>query len=141
MAIYKKILIAFDGSECCKRAAEKGLELAVDQGADVVGVKVIDFIGDLIAPSDALWARIKEDVHKKADVILGELDSMAKLKGVAFKPVIREGTAVHEIITQADESDVDLIVMGIRGRSSGKHLGNNARLMLLNLNCPIMLVC
>jgi nucleotide-binding universal stress UspA family protein len=141
MAIYKKILIAFDGSECCKRAAERGLELAVDQKADVIGIKVIDFIGDLIAPSDALWARIRDDVHKKAEALLGELESMAKQKGVALKPVIREGTAVREIITQADESGVDLIVMGIRGRSSGKHLGNNARLTLSDAKCPIMLVC
>ncbi len=141
MAIYKKILIGFDGSECCVRAAEKALELAKDQKAEVIGLKVIDFIGDLIAPSDALWERIREDVHKKAEVMLGELVSMAKTSGVPFTPVIREGTAAREIVAQARESGADIIVMGIRGKSSGKHLGNNPRMVLLEAPCPIMLVC
>jgi nucleotide-binding universal stress UspA family protein len=141
MAIYKKILIAFDGSECCKRAAERGLELAKDQKAEVIGVKVIDFIGDLIAPSDALWERIREDVHKKAEDMLGELVSMAGESGVAFTPVIREGTAAREIVAQAKESGAEIVVMGIRGMSSGKHLGNNPRMVLLDAPCPVMLVC
>jgi nucleotide-binding universal stress UspA family protein len=141
MAIYKKILVAFDGSECCVRAAERALELAKDQKAEVIGVKVIDFIGDLIAPSDALWERIREDVHKKAEDMLSELVGMAEASGVPFTPVIREGTAAREIVAQAKESGAEIIVMGIRGMSSGKHLGNNPRMVLLEAPCPIMLVC
>jgi nucleotide-binding universal stress UspA family protein len=127
MAIYRKILIAFDGSETSKRAAERGLELAADQKAEVIGVKVIDFTGELVAPSDALWARIRDDIHKKAEAILSELVSMAKHREVVLTPIIREGGTEHEIIAQAKESSADIIVMGTVGR------------MLIDAPCPVML--
>lgn len=140
MAIYKKILIAFDGSESSIRAAEKGLELATDQKAEVIGMKVIDFIGELVSPSDTLWAQIRDDIHKKAEGILSELVSMAEKRGVTLRTVIKEGGTEHEIITHAKESGADIIVMGTVGRSAGTRMGKNVRKMLIDAPCPIMLV-
>jgi nucleotide-binding universal stress UspA family protein len=140
MAIYKKILIAFDGSEAGKRAAERGIELAVDQKAEVIGVKVIDFTGELVAPSDTLWARIRDDIHEKAEAILSELVSMAKQREVVLTPIIREGGTEHELITQAKESGADIIVMGTAGRSARTQVGKNVRRMLIDAPCPVMLV-
>lgn len=141
MAICKKILIPFDGSELSKRAAEKGIAIAVDQGAEVVGLKVITFEGGLITPSDGLWEAIMEDHKKKAKAILDQLDSMAKEKGLEITLEIREGGVEEEMMTIAEEIGADLIIMGMGGHSGlGKYLGKSLDRVLLEAPCPVMVV-
>ncbi len=141
MAIFKKILIPFDGSPPSKRAAEKGLALAIDQKAEVVGLKVITFVGELITPSDRLWATIVDDLREKAKEILSELESMAKEKGLTIELEIRDGGAEEEMIFIAGKIDADLIVMGMGGKSGmGKYLGKSIARVLKDAPCPVMIV-
>ncbi len=141
MAICKKILIPFDGSPPSKRAAEKGLAIAIDQKSEVVGLKVITFAGELISPSDRLWATIVDDLREKAREVLSELESMAKEKGLTIKLEIREGGAEEEMVSVASEIGADLIVMGMGGKSGmGKYLGKSIARVLKDAPCPVMVV-
>ncbi len=142
MAIFKKIVIPFDGSEPSKRAGSKALELAKDQGAEVIGIKVISFTGELIAPTDALWARIEKDLHAKAQGIIDELVSMASEQGVELKTEILEGEASTEVLRYVNENNVDLIVMGHSGRGGigKKIMGSRAARIIKDAPCPVMVV-
>lgn len=141
MAICNKILIPFDGSEPSKRAAEKGLAIAIDQKATVVGLKVITFEGGLVTPSDQLWEMLLDDHKKKARAILEELESMAKEKGLEITLEIREGGVEDEMVAIAEEIGADLIVMGMGGRSGlGKYLGKSLDRVLLEAPCPVLVV-
>ncbi len=140
MAVFKKILIPFDGSPLSIRAAEKGLAIAIDQEAEVVGLNIITFEG-AISPSDRLWAAIVDDLREKAATILGELESMAKEKGLTIKLEIRDGGAEEEMVSVAEEIGADLIVMGMGGTSGmGKHLGKSLARVLQEAHCPVMVV-
>ncbi len=140
MAVFKKILIPFDGSPLSKRAAEKGLEIAIDQKAEVVGLNIITFEG-VISPSDRLWAVIVDGLREKAGEILGELESMAKEKGLTIELEIRDGGAEEEMVSVAEEIGADLIVMGMGGTSGmGKHLGKSLARVLQEAHCPVMVV-
>ncbi len=141
MAVFKKILIPFDGSEPSKKAAEKAFELAVDQGAEVYGIKVISFIGELITPSDSLWATIEADLREKARSILKELETMAENKGVKITTTVREGSAESEVINYAKEIGADLIVMSTGGKGGmGRYLGKTADRVMREAPCPVMVV-
>ena len=147
MATFKKILISFDGSQPCRRAAAQALELAAEQGAEVVGVKVVSFSFETIAPSDAIWATIVSDLRAKANSVLDELEAMAKEKKVAFSREVREGDVEHEIILCAEKNECDLIVLGIGGRASrlGRFLGKGQQKMSLrslikDADCPVMIL-
>lgn len=141
MAIFSKILIPFDGSGPSKRAAEKGLAIAVDQQAEVVGLKVITFVGELITPSDRVWATIVEDLRGKARKILGELESMAQASGLKITLEVREGGAEEEMVALASKIGADLIVMGMGGRTGmGKYLGKSISRVLKEAPCPVMVV-
>ena len=141
MAIFKKILIPFCGSSASKKAAEKGLAIAIDQKADVAGLMIITFVGELIAPSDRLWAVIMNDLREKAKEVLGELESMAKEKKLTIELEIREGDAEEEMVSAASEVGADLIVMGMGGESGmGKHLGKSIARLLKDAPCPVMVV-
>ena len=52
MATFKKVLIPFDGSKCSRHAAKTGIDIARDEGAEIVGLKVLNFGGGLITPTD-----------------------------------------------------------------------------------------
>ncbi len=142
MAIFRKIVIPFDGSDPSKRAASQALDLAKDQGAEVIGIKVISFTGELIAPTDALWASIEKDLHDKAQAVLDELISLASGKGVELKTEILEGETATEIINYAKENNVDLIVVGHSGKGGigRKIMGSRTARMMNDATCPVLVV-
>ncbi|MCK4738922.1 MAG: universal stress protein [Deltaproteobacteria bacterium] len=141
MATFKKVLIPFDGSECSRHAAKKGIAIAKDEGADIVGIKVIGFTGGLIAPSDNLWKVIEDDLYHKADEILDDLEMIAKEEGVTLTREVREGSIEREVLDFAKSSSTDLIVMGATGKSGvGKYLGRTADRILRDSSCPVMVV-
>lgn len=147
MAIYKKILISYNGSQPCRRAAEKAMELAADQGAEVIGLKVIAFSYETIAPSDRLWETIMDDLKGKAAAILEELKPMAEEKGVSLTTETREGVAEEELVGYASEIGADLIVMAVGGRASrmGRFLGKgqqrvSIRTVVSEAPCPVLLL-
>lgn len=147
MAMYKKILIGYDGSEPCQRAAAHAIALAKEQGAELVGVKVISFSFETIVPSDQLWDAIMEDLRGKASAILDELGSMATEQGMKVKLEVREGDAGEEIAAMANEIGADLIVLAVGSRSSrmGRFLGQGQRRLSIRtiateVNCPLLLV-
>ncbi|GMR04351.1 MAG: universal stress protein [Thermodesulfobacteriota bacterium] len=141
MAVFNRILIPYDGSGPSRRAALKGMEIAEDQKAEVFGLKVISYIGELITPSDSLWATIEGDLRNKAAAILNDLVAIAADKGIEIKTELREGDATEEVVAYADELHADLIVLGLGGRSGmGKYLGRNVDKILREATCPVMVV-
>ncbi len=141
MGVFKKILVPYDGSDPAKRAAMKAIEIAKDQGAELYGIKVISFIGELITPSDAVWAIIENDIRAKARGILDEFVTMASDQGMNVQTTIREGDATEETVAYASEIGADLIVMGYGGRGGmGKYLGRNVKKIVSESPCPVMVV-
>ena len=137
MAVFKKILVAYDGSQASKNAAEKAIAIAADQGAELVGLKVVAFEGELIPPSDRLWATIVEDLEKKGKDILGDLESKATEKGVSVLLEVRVGYVEEEIVSLTKQTGIDLIVMGI-GDKIGMHRVSIRRLVK-EAPCPVMI--
>jgi len=147
MATFNKILIPYYGSEACKRAAGKAIELAKEQGSELVGLKVIAFSFETIAPSDNLWEAIRDDLQGKAEATLSKLEEQVKESGLEIKLEVREGDAEDEIISVANEVGADLIVMSLGSRVSrlGKFLGKgqqrlSVRTLVAEAPCPVMFI-
>jgi len=147
MATFNKILIPYYGSEACKRAAGKAIELAKEEGAQLVGLKVIAFSFETIAPSDNLWEAIKEDLQGKAEATLARLKEQVQEGGLDIDLEIREGDSEEEIVNVAAEVGADLIVMSLGSRVSrlGKFLGKgqqklSVRTLVSEAPCPVMFV-
>lgn len=148
MGMYRKILIGYDGSEPSKKAAAHAIALAKEQGAELVGVKVISFSYETIVPSDQLWSAIVDDLKSKAAGLLQGLESMASEQGQSVGLEIREGDVGEEIANLAKDIGADLIVLAVGSRSSrmGRFLGQGQRrLSIRELTmgvspCPVLLV-
>ena len=104
-AVYRRILIATDGSATADRAARKGYELAAELEAEVVLV----FVGH-----PATGTLITDDT---VAVYAGEVSTEVR---------VEHGDPVERILASASERNCDLIVVGNKGMTGAKRFFLNA---------------
>jgi len=145
--MYKKILIATDGSDNSLRASRHGIKLAKAQGAEAIVIYVINeaIISSVIS---AIIRRgppkedIREQLKKSAALAANEVVKMGEAAGVKVEPIIREGDPAGRIVETARMEDADLIVMGSHGEGgiSSKLIGSVAQKVLNWAEEPVMVV-
>jgi len=124
--LYRKIMIATDGSENAEKAAVSGIDIAKLSGAKLYAVTVmptiphLSYFGVPIEPPKNV-SRDEETLHKHfeedAMKTLEAVKEMATKAGVQMETVMLEGHPGSEIIDFAENNDIDLIVMGTLGRT------------------------
>jgi nucleotide-binding universal stress UspA family protein len=124
--IYKKIVIATDGSENAKKAASSAIELARLAGAKLYVLNVIPTIPHLSyygipiePPTQVSFDEREFEVNLEAsgNRALSEIKEMGEKVGVKVESVLIRGHPGSEIIAFAEKNDIDLIVMGTLGKS------------------------
>lgn len=117
--VYKKIMVATDGSEHVRRAVETAVEIAKISGSKLYAVYVINYGGPSIAyPGNAGWERVTlEYFRTEGREATAYVENSAKTENVEVESVILEGNPANEIVDFAEENDIDLIVMGTLGRT------------------------
>ena len=144
--MFKKILIATDGSEHAKHALNYAVESAVKWGAKLMILTVVPPISPLVYSSEFGASYIPElmDDHRKSHQrILSEAANIVKNKKLDIQVVTRleEGRPSDVIVDTAKEEDVDLIVMGSRGMGGiTGFLGSTSRHVVEACTKPILIV-
>lgn len=115
--MYDDILVATDGSDRAARAAEHAIELADQVDGTVHALYVMDMgDGDFVAtPSDI--AETRSRLEEKGREFVNDVEVAASESGVTCETAVEPGIPEDEIIDYADERDMELIVVGKRGRS------------------------
>jgi nucleotide-binding universal stress UspA family protein len=143
--MFKKILVPTDGSELARKAADTAAQLAKSQGAQIVGVYVIDpfpYIGIGDASAVGLQAYLAE-AKSVAGQALEAIAAVCKAEGVPFAGDTIERNVVYEgVIETADAEGCDLIVMASHGRQGVKALilGSVAQKVLTHAKVPVLIV-
>jgi len=143
--MFKKVLVPSDGSTQAHKAAEVAADLAKSQGAEVVGVYVVDpfpFIGVGEASAIGMQAYMAE-AQAAANRSLSDLRGICEARGVAFSGDTIERTSAHEgILETAKVEGCDLIVMGSHGRKGIEALilGSVAQKVLTHASVPVMII-
>lgn len=147
--IYKKILIATDGSPHAKNATKKAAELQKFYNCNVV---IIHSIKDNRVPSElypnieSLYSKYSsmEDLYKDAGKKL--LNSTKKMFGenesFVETRLIENETPQDYIKHIVEEEKFDLVILGSQGHHSKlkKVLGTVSSKLTKNLECDILLV-
>src|SRR6218665_2181165 len=146
--MYKRILIATDGSALSDKAVEHGLALAALTGATVVALKVVPryprsyFEGGVPADMKALKhseAQWSDAAPTMGDGAKGGGDG----QGVMVKGVIAKSDLVAEaVIAAAKKHKCDLIVMASHGRKGLKRLllGSETQHVLTHSHIPVLVL-
>jgi len=147
--LFKKILVAVDGSELSYRSVDYALDLAQKYSAQVKIITVID------APSDTLVAQAsafapqsmkkhEEKLEKAHEKIL--LKAMEKAEMLTQKILVTkealEGPPAEKIVETAKKESFDLIVMGSRGLGGIKEflLGSVSDKVADEVACPVLII-
>lgn len=122
--MIEKILVTTDGSKTAQRAANYGIDLAIQLKASVIVLSVIDeraFAGQIVPAAQTAMhvTESLEDYLREAAVgYAEEIKNMCDQKGVESRTSITKGHPVEEIVKEAKKSKADLIVIGSQGRSA-----------------------
>lgn len=143
--MFKKILVPTDGSALAQKAVATAAGLAKSQGAQIVGVYVIDpfpYIGIGDASAAGLQAYLAE-AKSVAGQALERIAQGCKAEGVPFAGDTIERNVVYEgILETAEAEGCDLIVMASHGRQGVQALilGSVAQKVLTHAKVPVLIV-
>jgi nucleotide-binding universal stress UspA family protein len=134
----KNILLATDGSPSCETAVERAIDIAKEHEASLTAVSVV-YTNDeylALAPGDV------EELIAKAKNKLAAIEQKGKEAGIKINCLVKEGEAYEAITTMAQNSNIDLIVMGSHGRKRLERLlmGSVTERTIGYAPCPVLVV-
>lgn len=150
--MFKRILVATDGSDCAQSAVSHALALAQCFKAKVVAQAVIDikrlmgpFLHDLGASIgfgnlENYRPQVRQMLADKANAALDFVEEICRTERVPFERVLGEGQVPTEIVEQAKFAD--LVVMGKEGEHadfSDAILGSTVEAVVRRTNRPVLL--
>jgi nucleotide-binding universal stress UspA family protein len=145
--MYRRILIATDGSRLSHKAIEEGIMLARSLGSSVVGFHARVPVALPYKPMIALPQKTLDLMEKPgltaARKYLAAIETLAKKAGVAFKGVDSvDPYPADSIIRAAKNEKCDLIVMASRGRRGFTRLvlGSETNHVLTRSHIPVLVV-
>ena len=146
--MYKRILVATDGSALSKKAVSSAIELAAVCGAQLLALKVVPrypqayFEGSIPLSAEEI-SRIETQWTESAQLLLAGVDKAAKAKAVSCKGVTVKSDMVSDaIIAAAKKHKADLIVMASHGRKGIKRLllGSETQQVLTHSHIPVLVL-
>ncbi|EFW90091.1 universal stress protein [Haladaptatus paucihalophilus DX253] len=139
---YDDVLVPTDGSKAAKRATEQAVELVTESGGTVHALYVMD-MGDadfVATPSDIKETRKR--LEKKGQGFVDAVKDRADESGVDCVTVVKSGIPEDEIVEYVRDQDIELVVMGRRGRSDPDKplIGSTTKRVLGVLDVPVRVV-
>ena len=146
--MYKRILIATDGSKLSKMAVSSGIQLAELIGAQIIALKVIpryplSYFEGGMAISTMDVAKIEKEWAENGQAAVDAVAASALARGVKAKAVtIRSDMVAEAIINAAKKHKCDLIVMASHGRNGIKRLlmGSETQHVLTHSHIPVLVL-
>ncbi len=148
----KKILCAVDYSDKSLEAAEYALLMARGMDTSLILLNVLETEPWLYGKKPYEWGS-KEELDKaysrekeRMEQILSNIRNKAEETSVTIRTEIlmipQTKSVAYAIVEYAEDKEVDLIIMGTRGRSGIKKmlLGSVATGVVTYAHCPVMIV-
>jgi nucleotide-binding universal stress UspA family protein len=146
--MYKKILVATDGSEPAKHAVEYAAETAEKYGANLLILTVVPPPAVIFTDVGGFTADYSLDYGKAiTSYHVGVLEDAKKSLKEKYPELnvstqIKKGYVAKKIVKASEDSEVDLIVIGSRGlgRLAGWFLGSVTNYVVNHCTKPILVV-
>lgn len=146
--MYKKILIATDGSSLSKKAVSNAISMAELTGAELVALKVIprypqSYFEGGVALAASEIGRIEKQWAEHGQAIVDAVAKTATAKGVKIKALTVKSDIVSDgIISVAKKYKCDLIIMASHGRRGIKRLllGSETQQVLTHTHIPVLVL-
>ena len=137
--MFTKILIAYDGSDHARKAADIARELANKLQADVCVVVAYEPLPSYLGKPN-IQAVIDSRMDHAEAKMKEAIEAIGNITGKVTREVL-EGPASEAILDVAEVQKIELIIMGTRGLGSLKGLliGSTSQKVLSHALCPVLL--
>jgi nucleotide-binding universal stress UspA family protein len=137
--MYKKVLLAYDGSIEGRRALREGARIAQLCGADVFLLAVVEISAGTGTLEGGFVISITEQVEIYNNILA---EGVERLRAMGFSPTARlgMGEASREIAGVAEEIGANLVVVGHRpdGPLARWWFSSVGTYLVKNLNCSVL---
>jgi nucleotide-binding universal stress UspA family protein len=137
--MYKKVLLAYDGSIEGRRALREGAKLAQLCGAEVFLLAVVETASSVATLEGGVVIPIDEQIGAYKAILA---EGVERLKAMGFSPTARLGIGdAGQVITEvAHEIDANLVVVGHRpqGPLARWLFGNVGTYLVKHLRCSVL---
>jgi nucleotide-binding universal stress UspA family protein len=146
--MYKRILVATDGSELSDKAVQSAIGLAAELKAELVALKVVPYYPQSYfegaAPIDtSAIADVEKNWEDSAQKVVAAVVTAASERGVKAQGLTAKSDLVSEtVIKTATAQNCDLIVMASHGRNGLKRLllGSETQHVLTHSHIPVLVL-
>lgn len=141
--LFKKILIATDGSENAMSAVSYGIDIAKATGAEVYALYVISDVHAATARTVMGWTEAFEKyLADRGEVATSYVEKAGNEAGVKVESVFLKGNPAEQILDYAEKNNVDMIVMGTQGLTGIKKflIGSVSENVLRHSKVPVIIV-
>ena len=138
--MFKNILLAFDGSEHALKAARVAGDMARSMQAALRVITIFDPISPYLGETN-LQAAIAGHMAQAEATLQDALKEVGEIPG-GLDSEILEGPVAEAILSVVDVRQIDLVIMGTRGRGrlAGLLLGSQSQKVVSHASCPVLLV-
>lgn len=146
--MYKKIMVATDGSKLSRKAVAAASALALELDAVLTLVRVVPHYAKTFFDGSSILSikemtQIEEDLTKKAQASLSQLLKTTVDKRISVNTVVIRSTDISgALLKVAKKTKTDLIVMASHGRGGIKRvlLGSETMLVLTHSEIPVLVI-
>ena len=150
--MFSKILVGIDGSEYSRNAVNYALDLAVKDGSELFLLAIVpskvhhgDSSGVFGMVSPSYFDEYKKEAEKWFEEIINHINKETTMDAstrVKSEVITTPFSTPASILNYAEERDVDLIVIGTRGKSGLKKmlLGSVASDVVTYSYCAVLVV-
>ena len=140
--MYDSIFVPTDGSEQATNAVKTGLDLAIELGATIHVLYVVEEFEGRIVLITAEQEQKSQQYHEHGEDIVSEVAKAAEEIGIERVTAVADGVVHDEIRRYIEENDIDFIVMGSRGLTNVEKavLGSTTDRIIRTIDKPVTVV-
>jgi len=142
--LYRKILLATDGSECSNIAAEHAIRIAEQNDAELIVLTVTEIYPVAELPVEELTRKVIKLFREESERALKHVKERIEEKESGLKFTLKsvEGKAADSILKVAEDEDADLIVVGFSGKHALERfiMGSVSERVVRNSKVPVLVV-
>jgi nucleotide-binding universal stress UspA family protein len=138
--MYDAILFATDGSDAAAAALDHAITAAEAHGATLHVLSVAD---ERLALAADDTGTTRDDLNERASEAVEDAADRATPDGVDVVTAVRTGVPFREIIADAEDEAVDLVIVGTHGREGREkrvNMGSTAERVVNQAERPVLVV-
>lgn len=142
--MFDSVLVPTDGSEAVRPAEETAIELAETHDATLHVLYIVDQPTSVSGTGEGVPGldNVLDALEREGEEATAAVAARAADRGVEATSAVRRGNPHDDILTYAEEHDIDVIVMGTHGRTGVKRalLGSVTEDVVRHSEIPVLTV-